>query len=59
MKVFTENQALRVLRKLGKQVDANQYCLVEARGNFYVISKDVRKVDLEKYTIKQLGILLA
>ena len=58
MKILTDKQTVKTLKKLGKSLDTEQYCLVEDEEKLYVISKEVRKMNLEKYKIKQIGIPL-
>ena len=59
MKILTEKQAARTLKKLGKSLDLKNYCLVEDEEKFYVVSKDVKKLNLERYKIRQIGIPFA
>ncbi len=58
MKILTMNQSIKLTKKLKKELDTENYLLVEDKGSFYTISKDVKKLELQKYRIKQIGMPL-
>ena len=56
MKILNKRDSEKFVRSINLPIDSSNYVFVENNKKYYIVSKDISKVDLSKLNIKKIGL---
>ncbi len=58
MKFLSKRDSEKLIKHTTLKIDVSSYVLVEHNKRYYIVSQDIKKIDLTKLNIKQIGLYL-